>query len=319
VESDPWHGDTLEWTVPSPPPAYNFARIPTVTSLHPAWEPSGQPASAEPLVAGHLTIESSPLEGRDEAVLEMPDSSLLPICFAAAALLASTGTLLRWWWLAALGAAVMIAALIAWQWHNLAERRDPTVTESVGSLPVGRSPAWWGMGLLIATEAMLFAILLVSYLFLRYSATPSWPPPGIDVPTLPLPLVMTALLIASSVPMHLAVRRARKHETGAARIYLAATLVLGTAFLALQAFEYSDKLQHFGPRKNAYASMFYITTSFHALHLVAGMALVVWAMTAIGKPTSLAVSTVENVGFYWHFVDAVWIAVFATLYLTVAL
>jgi heme/copper-type cytochrome/quinol oxidase subunit 3 len=173
------------------------------------------------------------------------------------------------------------------------------------------------MGLLIATEAMLFSILLVSYLYLRFSDTPSWPPPGVEVPKLLLPTIMTVLLVASSIPTHLGVRRARAGETSAARVYFAISLVLGAAFLTLQGFEYHDKLEHLSPRDNAYGTMFYTITSFHALHLIAGMALLVWGILQLDSATDLGSRTVDNVGFYWHFVDVVWVAVFGILYLPV--
>jgi heme/copper-type cytochrome/quinol oxidase subunit 3 len=118
--------------------------------------------------------------------------------------------------------------------------------------------------------------------------------------------------------MHLAVRRTRAGDDTASRMFLGLTLILGATFLTLQGFEYHAKLGQFGPRENAYATMFYTITSFHALHLITGMVLVVWAMAHGSAKPDIATRTVENVGFYWHFVDAVWVAVFGTLYLAVA-
>ena len=70
--------------------------------------------------------------------------------------------------------------------------------------PTSRSTSWWGMMLLIATEGTIFAILLLSYAYLRFSSTPAWPPAGIEPPALKLPVLMTAALVLSSVPMQLA-------------------------------------------------------------------------------------------------------------------
>src|SRR5688572_16240015 len=67
-----------------------------------------------------------------------------------------------------------------------------------------RSFAWWGMVWLIATEATLFASLIASYFYLRFRYGPEWPPGGIEAPTLELPLIMSAILLSSSIPVHLA-------------------------------------------------------------------------------------------------------------------
>lgn len=181
----------------------------------------------------------------------------------------------------------------------------------------GRTTAWWGMVLLIATEATLFAMLILSYLYLRYSATPVWPPDGIERPTLALPAVMTLVLVSSSVTMHLASRSSRDGRS-AARGWLLCTLLLGLAFLTLQGVEYHAKAVEFTPRTNAYGSLFFTITGFHGLHVLAGAVMIAWAVLAVpARASSRRQRVVENVALYWHFVDAVWIVVVSVLYLAV--
>ena len=76
-------------------------------------------------------------------------------------------------------------------------------TVAVRDRPLG----WWGMLLLVATEATLFGVLLASYYYLRFEAGPAWPPEGIPEPKVVKNLWINAILVASSVPMLLAVRR----------------------------------------------------------------------------------------------------------------
>jgi cytochrome c oxidase subunit 3 len=193
-----------------------------------------------------------------------------------------------------------------------------TIAYVEGRFP--RSPAWWGMLLFITTEATLFALFLVSYFYLRFESVGPWPPSGSD-PKLLVPTVMTALIMASSVPAYLADTSIRRGEVDRLRFYLASTLVLGAAFLALQAIEYHDKLRSLRPQDDAYGSLFYTITGLHGAHVVAGLVLLLWTLAfalrgAFSAERHLAV---QNVSLYWHFVHGVWLFVFVSLYLLPAL
>ena len=139
-----------------------------------------------------------------------------------------------------------------------------------------RSFAWWGMVWLIATEAALFAMLLFSYFFLRFQ-NQVWPPDGIKEPELVLPLIMTAILWSSSLPVHLADRGIRRGNQTALRAGLAAGFALGLTFLLLQVLvEYPRTLQDFGPTTNAYGSLFFMITGFHGFHVAVGLLFSLW-------------------------------------------
>ena len=77
---DPWHGPTLEWTVPSPPPEYNFAVVPRVKSAYPNWDADAGDAGA--LDDGHEQMMSTPIDGRPDEVVHMPNGSPWPILLA---------------------------------------------------------------------------------------------------------------------------------------------------------------------------------------------------------------------------------------------
>ena len=183
-----------------------------------------------------------------------------------------------------------------------------------------RATAWWGMVLFICVEATLFAILVASYFFLRFRSGPVWPPDGIAKPELPLPLVMSAILWSSSIPVHLALRAARRGHQRMLRLGLALGFVLGAAFLLLQvAVESPKTLQHhFTPRPDAYGSMFFTLTGLHGSHVLVGLVGSVWVQVRAWRGAFDAHRhvSVENFTLYWHLVDVVWLFVLATLYLS---
>jgi heme/copper-type cytochrome/quinol oxidase subunit 3 len=181
------------------------------------------------------------------------------------------------------------------------------------------SPGWWGMVMLIATEAMLFGTLIASYFFIRFKSGPVWPPDGIEVPTLGLPLLMTVILWSSSIPVHIADRAIQKNRQGLTRLGLAAGFVLGAVFLTMQVvIEYPEKLAEFGPTTNAYGSLFFVLTGFHGTHVLIGLMISLWTQMRAWRGAFDATRhvTIQNFAMYWHFVDAVWLFVLLTIYVS---
>ena len=174
------------------------------------------------------------------------------------------------------------------------------------------------MVLLIFTEATLFAILLTSYFFVRFQSSPVWPPDGIEKPKLSLVLVMTPILLLSSAPIHLASVGIRSGKQGRLRAGLFVTFLLGLAFLMLQGVEFADTLNVFTPRTNAYGSMFFSITGFHGIHVAVGLSMLLWLQVGAwrGRFTARSHGPVEVITMYWHFVDAVWVFILASLYLS---
>jgi heme/copper-type cytochrome/quinol oxidase subunit 3 len=182
-----------------------------------------------------------------------------------------------------------------------------------------RSYAWWGMVCLIATEATLFGLLLASYFYLRFRSGATWPPDGIEKPTLELPLIMSLILWSSSIPVHMADRAIRRGKQLVLRLGLAFGFLLGVAFLAMQLFlEYPETLAEFTPTTNAYGSLFYTITGFHGAHVVAGLMMSAWTQIRAwtGAFDEHRHVTVQIFVMYWHFVDVVWVFVLATIYLS---
>lgn len=180
------------------------------------------------------------------------------------------------------------------------------------------SNGWWAMVLLIATEATLFAVLLASYFYVRFKSSGGWPPDGIADPKLARALVMTVLLTSSSLFVHAAEAGIRRGRPRALVAGLAVGFLLGLAFLGLQIWESDVVAEEFTPRTNAYGSFFFTITGAHSAHLVAGLLLVAWIQVRawFGAYSPRRHLGVQMAAIYWHFVVAVQLAIFATLYLS---
>jgi len=171
-----------------------------------------------------------------------------------------------------------------------------------------------GVRLFILSEVMLFGALFTTYFVLRFQS-PAWPPRSdIERPELLLVGLNTLILLSSSVTMEWATRRTVLGDVAGLRRGLIATLALGVVFLAIQAFEFATN--GFGPSDGVFGSTFYILTGFHGSHVLAGLLLIGAVANRARldliqpeRPTAL-----KAVGYYWHFVDAVWLMLFLTVY-----
>lgn len=184
-------------------------------------------------------------------------------------------------------------------------------------LPVGsigrRGVGWWGLLCGIATESALFAYLLFSYYYCAVQLGPDWLPG--PPPALRLALPNTIILLLSSVSAAYADHSVRRGTRAGALIGLAVTIVLGAAFLVIQLLEWHAKTFSISSG-GTYGSLYFTTTGFHLAHVAVGLLglllALLWALLGYFDrrrhvPVLLAVT-------YWHFVDAVWLAVFFTYY-----
>lgn len=203
-----------------------------------------------------------------------------------------------------------------------ARERDPLATahgtESHGDhADQGINTALLGMLLFIGSELMFFAGLFAAYFNVRAGHT-TWPPiEGLEL-GLALPAVVTVILVASSFTMQWAVWSIRKGDrTGMVRA-LAVTLLLGIVFLFLQVYDYTVLIgEGFGINSGIFGTLFYSLTGFHGAHVFGGVIGigVVLLRGMSGQFSARHHVAVEAVSAYWHFVDVIWIALFATIYL----
>ncbi len=121
--ADPWHAPTLEWSVPSPPPPYNFVVIPRIASRHPLWEEHldegmgrSQLSRGMLLDQGREILGTTPMDATPDTIFKMPGESLAPLFTALGATVCVVGALMRSVPLDAAGTAILLAALLAWLW-----------------------------------------------------------------------------------------------------------------------------------------------------------------------------------------------------------
>lgn len=193
------------------------------------------------------------------------------------------------------------------------------------------SPAWTGepslvrtswrklmMWLFIVTDAVLFAGFLASYGFNRLAAD-SWPD-RTAIFHLEFITAMTFILITSSATMASAVGAARAGRSKLTLRFLGLTILGGLCFLGMQAYEWTSFIQDgarldgnpWGPA--AFSSFFFMITGFHGSHVLLGVIILstVWLRSRSEKTSP---EGVELAGLYWHFVDLVWVFIFALFYL----
>ena len=163
---------------------------------------------------------------------------------------------------------------------------------------------------------MFFAALFAMYFSIRAAAPEMWAE-HTEVLNVPYATVFTVILVLSSVTCQLGVFAAEKGDVFALRRWFTLTFVMGLIFVLGQANEYKT-LVHEGVTLNGdgYGSMFYLTTGFHGLHVTGGLiAFIVYMIrTTMGRFTPAQATSAIVVSYYWHFVDVVWIALFAMIY-----
>jgi heme/copper-type cytochrome/quinol oxidase subunit 3 len=190
-------------------------------------------------------------------------------------------------------------------------------------MQTGWSNGKLGVVLFIASEAMLFGSLLANYLYNR-AWSGVWPPQGDiaqqvgRVAPFPLAFVLTVLLLASGWTCHQALAAIRRGDQNAMLGWLTATLWLGTAFVLGQSVEYTIMIQEgITPWSGLYGTAFFSLTGMHGLHVIAGLAVLagVYFRGLSGHLDPQRHFALEGATLYWHFVDVVWIVLYALLYM----
>jgi cytochrome c oxidase subunit I len=168
----------------------------------------------------------------------------------------------------------------------------------------------------IASEAAFFALLVIAYVY--YTAASAGGPSAATSLDIHRTGLFTVSLLASSFTLRRAEKDHDAHPDRRAVGWLVATIVLGAAFLAGQIAEYAQLLRS-GVRvdSNLFATTFFTLTGFHGLHVFVGLVAlaVVLTLAARGELSGRLGPSLRNVGYYWHFVDGVWVVVFAVVYL----
>jgi heme/copper-type cytochrome/quinol oxidase subunit 3 len=171
---------------------------------------------------------------------------------------------------------------------------------------------WWGMALLIATEATLFGCLIATYFYLAFQ-NGRWPPAGVPEPKVALPLALAAVLVASTVPMLRAVRSARLADVARARLWLLLALLVQGAYFGVQMHEYAGDIDKLSPSATSYGSIYLTMLGTHHAHVAVGLLLDLWLLAKLlGGLTNYRLVALRVIALYWCFVAAAGVGVVLT-------
>ena len=170
----------------------------------------------------------------------------------------------------------------------------------------------------LASELMFFAGLFGIYFTAKATnTTGAWPTKPTEL-NVPYALFFTVILVASSITCQMGVFAAERGDVFGLRRWYLLTLIMGAIFVLGQANEYHNQVLHGTTfSSSAYGTVFFLTTGFHGLHVIGGLIgfVILLGRTKLSKFTPAQATSAIVVSYYWHFVDIVWIGLFATIYL----
>ncbi|GAA1109152.1 MULTISPECIES: heme-copper oxidase subunit III [Streptomycetaceae] len=172
----------------------------------------------------------------------------------------------------------------------------------------------------LSSELMFFAALFAMYFTLRSVMGSEFWTEKADALNVPFSSVNTTILVLSSLTCQLGVFAAERGDVKKLRSWFTITFVMGAIFIGGQIFEYTElvKVDGLSLSSDPYGTVFYLTTGFHGLHVTGGLIaflLVLGRTYAARRFTHEQATAAIVVSYYWHFVDVVWIGLFATIYL----
>lgn len=162
--------------------------------------------------------------------------------------------------------------------------------------------AWWGVALLVATEATFLGCLIAAYYYLRFNGG-DWPPEGIERPAVAAPLILTGGLLISVAPLYAAVAAARAGRLRATWLLVALALAIQAVYLGFQIELFSADLDEFSPSATAYGSAYFTLLGAHHLHVAVGICFDLWLLAKLfGGLNRYRMTALRVVGLYWLFV-----------------
>jgi len=335
ASDNPWDGDSLEWSVSSPPPNFGFIRFPVVTGRHPLWQADVNEVPDDSAI-GRLrealafepqtwrgTLVTDATDATPQAIQYLASPTFIPMWAAVGTLAAAVGVLSQAYILSAAGLAVLIISVFIWLLPRdsvMRRLRESELPESTG-LPVLSSGSvatgWWGMVGFLTLLGSSFAALIYSYFYIRLF-TPQWPPGGFDLPNLPLGSAAYVCLVVAGVIHYLGMNRFRAAAESSARAALVVGSAVAVGFLALQGWDWSR--QNFTHQSHAYGSLYFVISGTLSLLVVLGLAFSLTCLKRIGRTDRRDLANVtlhlEMTQMLWATTSVIGVLVFLTLYAT---
>ncbi|RMD57631.1 MAG: heme-copper oxidase subunit III [Nitrospirae bacterium] len=170
----------------------------------------------------------------------------------------------------------------------------------------------------IVSEALLFGGLFSGYFYNLVPIDmkpPANTPEG--VPPITMAIIMSVFLLSSSGTIHIAEERLVKNNISGFIGWLLATMILGAIFIGMQAKEWTELFHEgFTVSTNVYGTFFFVITGFHGSHVIVGLIMQLFVLLlAFGNKIRHGKDTImKTTGYYWHFVDGIWLVVFSLIY-----
>jgi heme/copper-type cytochrome/quinol oxidase subunit 3 len=182
---------------------------------------------------------------------------------------------------------------------------------TAATLPVrhARAKGWWGMAVFVATEATLFGTLVGTYIYLRFHNT-HWPPARLPKPPVLTPSLLTAALVATSIPMFVASRAVGAGRREVAWRALTVAFAVQVFYLVWQLHDYVDAIHRYPPQESAWASVYVTLLGAAHAHVLVGVLLNAWFLVRIwSRLTRYRAVGVQATAFYWHAVNVITLVV----------
>ncbi|MCH8552778.1 MAG: cytochrome c oxidase subunit 3 [Natronospirillum sp.] len=205
---------------------------------------------------------------------------------------------------------------------------DWSADKETFAMPWGKLMMW----IFLLGDTFIFGVFLIGYMAARMAAVEPWPDTeaiftmtmfGHEFPLL-LIAIMTFILITSSGTMAMAVNYGYRGDKRKAVMFMGLTALFGATFLGMQVFEWYQLIVHYDIRPwgnphgaSQFGAVFFMITGFHGMHVLGGVILLIVMARRVhrGLYDKKGYAVVEITGLYWHFVDLVWVFIFAFFYL----
>jgi len=172
----------------------------------------------------------------------------------------------------------------------------------------------FGFIVFLLSESVIFLSFFVGYIVYK-TTTPNWLPAGVSGLEIKEPAINTVILVASSFVIYLAEHALQHHNLVRFRLFLLATMAMGTYFLVGQAIEWNSLAFSF--TSGVFGGTFYLLTGFHGLHVFTGilLQLIIFVRSFIPGNYDSGHFGVNATSLFWHFVDVIWIILFILIYI----
>jgi cytochrome c oxidase subunit I+III len=309
---NPWDAPSLEWLGGSSP--HGFRSIMPITSRYPLWEHKGL---KEDELAGRGFLPDAPTQEREalvtspisatpEQIIRMPGPGWTAFVAAVAIAIAFAGMTVKFSTIGWTAGAIATAACLYWLWSmDRALPREPVDAGRGLALPLYRSDSgsvgWWGMAVVLISDAVVLASFAFAYLFLWTAHPAAWPPAGSKLPRFLEPAVIAALVIGAWLLFETADRSNRRDRRSAAGIGLVAAAILAAGALVI-GWIWIESLG-VDPTRDGYGASVWTLAGYLALHIAIGGAMSLWCILrqAFGMLDAWRCLTLRICLLWWRF------------------